>query len=44
MVAIAEDLGLPVKLIGFGEGPDDLQPFDPRAFAEALFVPDARPA
>ena len=44
VVAIAEELGLPVKLIGFGEGPDDLQPFDPGAFAEALFTPDARPA
>ena len=41
VVAIAEDLGLPVKLVGFGEGPDDLQPFDPRTFAEALFAADA---
>ena len=44
VVAIAEELGLPVKLIGFGEGQDDLQPFDPKAFAEALFIPDPRPA
>jgi fused signal recognition particle receptor len=42
VVSIAEDLGLPVKLVGFGEGPDDLQPFDPRAFAEALFAADAK--
>jgi fused signal recognition particle receptor len=42
VVSIAEDLGLPVKLVGFGERPDDLQPFDPRAFAEALFAADAR--
>ena len=42
VVAIAEDLGLPVKLVGFGEGPDDLQPFDPRTFAEALFAADAK--
>ncbi len=37
VVAIAEDLGLPVKLVGVGEGLDDLQPFDPRTFAQALF-------
>jgi len=42
VVAIADDLGLPVKLVGFGEGPDDLQPFDPRTFAEALFAADTR--
>ncbi|HEV2358456.1 MAG TPA: signal recognition particle-docking protein FtsY [bacterium] len=35
-VAIADELRLPVKLVGFGEGMDDLQPFDPRAFVEAL--------
>jgi len=39
VVAIAEELDLPVKLVGFGEGLEDLQPFDPRAFAEALFTP-----
>ncbi|HKV43205.1 MAG TPA: signal recognition particle-docking protein FtsY [bacterium] len=42
VVAIAEELGLPVKMIGFGEGVDDLQPFDPKTFAEALFGPVAR--
>ncbi len=42
VVAISEELGLPVKLVGFGEGLDDLQPFDPRAFAEALFGPGER--
>jgi fused signal recognition particle receptor len=41
VVAIAEDLGLPVKFVGIGEGLDDLQPFDPRAFSEALFAPGA---
>jgi len=41
VVAIAEELGLPVKLVGFGEAVDDLQPFDPRVFAEALFAPEA---
>ena len=35
-VAIAHDLGLPVKLVGVGEGLDDLRPFDPRDFARAL--------
>ena len=37
-VAIAHDLGLPVKLVGVGEGLDDLRPFDPRDFAEALVL------
>jgi fused signal recognition particle receptor len=41
VVAIAEELGLPVKFVGFGEGLDDLQPFDPRVFSEALFAPGA---
>ncbi len=35
-VAIAFELGLPVKLIGVGEGLDDLRPFDPLEFARAL--------
>ena len=35
-VAIAHELGLPVKLVGVGEGLDDLRPFDPRDFARAL--------
>ena len=34
--AIASELGLPLKLVGVGEDPEDLRPFDPRAFAEAL--------
>jgi fused signal recognition particle receptor len=38
-VAIAYELGLPVKLIGVGEGLDDLRPFDPRDFAKALVAP-----
>jgi fused signal recognition particle receptor len=37
VVAIQKELGLPVKFIGVGEQPDDLQPFDPKQFAEALF-------
>ena len=36
VVAIAKELGLPVRFVGLGEGIDDLQPFDPRAFTEAL--------
>ena len=39
-VAIAHELGLPVKLIGIGEALDDLRPFDPDDFARAL-VSDA---
>jgi fused signal recognition particle receptor len=35
-VAIAHELGLPVKLIGVGESLDDLRPFDPSDFARAL--------
>jgi fused signal recognition particle receptor len=35
-LAIARELSLPVKLIGVGEGLDDLRPFDPREFAAAL--------
>ncbi len=35
-LAIARELGLPVKLIGIGESVQDLRPFDPRLFARAL--------
>jgi fused signal recognition particle receptor len=35
-IPIAYELGLPVKLIGVGEGLDDLRPFDPQDFARAL--------
>ena len=35
-VAIAYELGLPVKLVGVGEELDDLRPFDPADFARAL--------
>ncbi len=37
VVAIQKELGLPIKFVGLGEKPDDLQPFDPKPFAEALF-------
>ena len=36
VVAIAKELGVPVKYVGVGEGVDDLMPFDPAAFVEAL--------
>ena len=38
VVAIARELKIPVKFIGLGEQVDDLQPFDPKQFAEALFA------
>ena len=38
-IAIAHELGLPVKLIGIGETLDDLRPFDPADFARALVEP-----
>ncbi|MBQ1817052.1 MAG: signal recognition particle-docking protein FtsY, partial [Clostridia bacterium] len=36
VVAVKKELGLPIRFIGVGEGIDDLQPFDPASFAEAL--------
>ena len=36
VIAIAAELGIPVKLIGVGEKMEDLQTFDPQAFAQAL--------
>ena len=36
VLAVREELGVPVKLIGTGEGLDDLAPFDPQAFARRL--------
>ncbi|MCH1868661.1 signal recognition particle-docking protein FtsY [Nocardioides sp. CFH 31398] len=36
VVAVQRELGVPVKLVGLGEGPDDLAPFDAEAFTEAL--------
>ncbi len=37
VVAIHKELGLPIKFIGLGEQPDDLQSFDAKLFAQALF-------
>ena len=36
-VSVVDELGVPVKFIGVGETVDDLQPFDPEAFVDALF-------
>ncbi|MFR9726866.1 signal recognition particle-docking protein FtsY [Streptomyces sp. MS19] len=38
VVAVQRELGVPVKLIGLGEGPDDLAPFEPEAFVDALLA------
>jgi fused signal recognition particle receptor len=39
-IAIRRELGLPVRYIGVGETMEDLQPFDPDAYVEAIFAPD----
>jgi fused signal recognition particle receptor len=36
VVAVQRELGVPVKLVGLGEGPDDLAPFEPEAFVDAI--------
>jgi fused signal recognition particle receptor len=36
VVAVQRELGVPVKLVGLGEGPDDLAPFEPEAFVDVL--------
>lgn len=36
VIAVQRELGVPVKLVGLGEGPDDLAPFEPEAFVDAL--------
>ncbi|BEL11766.1 signal recognition particle-docking protein FtsY [Actinoplanes sichuanensis] len=41
VIAVQRKLGIPVKLVGLGEGPDDLAPFEPKAFVEALVDGDA---
>jgi fused signal recognition particle receptor len=40
VIAVQRDLGIPVKLVGLGEGPHDLAPFDPDAFVDALLSDD----
>ena len=41
VVAVQRALGVPVKLVGLGEGPDDLAPFEPEAFVDALLADEA---
>jgi fused signal recognition particle receptor len=41
VLGIAHELDLPVKFVGVGEGADDLQPFDPQQFTEALLPPSS---
>jgi fused signal recognition particle receptor len=36
VIAVQQELGIPVKLVGVGEGAEDLEPFDPAAFVDAL--------
>jgi fused signal recognition particle receptor len=36
VIAVQRELGVPVKLVGLGEGPDDLAPFEPQAFVDAI--------
>ncbi len=38
VVTVQRELGVPVKLVGLGEGPDDLAPFDPEGFVDALLA------
>ncbi len=43
LVAIVDELEVPIKFVGLGEGPDDLRPFVPAEFIDALFDDDATP-
>jgi fused signal recognition particle receptor len=43
VIAIRHQLNLPVKFVGLGEKPEDLEPFDPETFIEALFEEDETP-
>ncbi|AIE82007.1 signal recognition particle-docking protein FtsY [Actinotignum schaalii] len=36
VISVQRELGVPVKLVGLGEGPDDLAPFDPEGFVDSL--------
>jgi fused signal recognition particle receptor len=36
VIAVQRELGVPVKLVGLGEGPDDLAPFEPEVFVDAI--------
>ena len=38
VISVQKELGVPVKLVGLGEGPDDLAPFDPEGFVEGILA------
>jgi fused signal recognition particle receptor len=38
VVGIREQLDIPVKFVGLGESPEDIEPFDPQLFVEALLA------
>ena len=40
VLAIWDELGIPVKLVGLGERPEDVAPFEPDIFVEAMFAED----
>jgi len=44
VVAIARELAIPVRFVGLGEGIDDIEPFDPAAFARGLLGVDEAPS
>jgi fused signal recognition particle receptor len=44
IVPVAERFGLPVRFVGLGESPDDLEPFDPERFLDALLADALEPA
>lgn len=37
-VSVVDELGIPVKFVGVGEGVEDLQPFDAETFVNAIFI------
>ncbi len=43
LVAIVDELEVPIKFVGLGEGPDDLRPFVPAEFIDALFEDECHP-
>jgi fused signal recognition particle receptor len=38
VISIRDQLGVPVKFVGLGETPDDIEPFDPAAFIDAMLA------
>lgn len=38
VISVQKELGMPVKLVGLGEGPDDLAPFDPEGFVDGILA------